>query len=379
LDTSPPNRPAAEHSAANRPSAEQPAARPSSVAHETTRVAVVGATGYTGAELLRLLYQHPHVDIVRICGHSTVGQPLGAVLTSFAGVDLPDVTAFDSAELGRVAEVVFLCVPHGTAQDAAADCLAAGLKVIDLSADHRFDDPAVYARIYAPHARPESLAQTVYALPELKAPDARQRERIAASRLVGCPGCYPTSVILAAAPAVHAGLLAPDADIIADCKSGVSGAGRKANLGSHFSETSEGLRAYKTLAHRHAPEIARALGVDRVHFVPHLVPMNRGILATVYLRLASTVDLAQARAVYDDYYADGPFVTVLPAGAHPDTRHVRGTNRAHLGLFVDGDLLVVQAVIDNLTKGSSGQAVQAFNLMQNLPETCGLTLTAMFP
>ena len=345
----------------------------------TTRVAVVGATGYTGAELLRLLYQHPHVDIVRICGHSTVGQSLGAVLTPFAGVDLPEVTAFDAAELGRVAEVVFLCVPHGTAQDAAADCLAAGLKVIDLSADHRFDDPDFYARVYAPHARPESLAQTVYALPELKGPDAQQRARIAGSRLVGCPGCYPTSVILAAAPAVQAGLLAEGADIIADCKSGVSGAGRKANLGTHFPETSEGLRAYKTLGHRHAPEIARALGVDRVHFVPHLVPMNRGILATVYLRLAAGTDLAKARATYSNYYENEPFVTVLPAGKHPDTRHVRGTNRAHLGLFMDGDLLVVQAVIDNLTKGSSGQAVQAFNLMQDLPETCGLTLTAMFP
>ena len=339
-----------------------------------TRVAVVGATGYTGAELLRLLYQHPHVDIVRVCGHRTAGQALGAVLTPFAGVDLPDVTAFDAAELGQVAEVVFLCVPHGTAQEMTADCLAAGLKVIDLSADHRFDDPAFYARVYAAHARPASLAQTVYALPELK-----HRDRIAASRLVGCPGCYPTSVILASVPVIRAGLLAEGADIIADCKSGVSGAGRKANLGTHFPETSEGLRAYKTLDHRHAPEIGRALGVDRVHFVPHLVPMNRGILATVYLRLTAGTTLTQARDAYEEYYADEPFVTVLPAGAHPDTRHVRGTNRAHIGLFMDGDLLVAQAVIDNLTKGSSGQAVQAFNLMQGLPETSGLTHTAMFP
>lgn len=347
-------------------------------------MAVVGATGYTGAELLRLLYQHPHVSIVRVCGHSTVGQPVGAVLTPFAGVDLPEITAFDAAELGRVAEVVFLCVPHGTAQEAAAECLAAGLKVIDLSADHRFDDPDFYARVYAPHARPGSLAQTVYALPELSQPDGpTQRERIAASRLVGCPGCYPTSVILAAAPAVRAGLVA-DGELIADCKSGVSGAGRKANLGTHFPETSEGLRAYKTLAHRHGPEIGRALGLDRVRFVPHLVPMNRGILATVYLRLMPGVTGAQVRETYTNYYQDEPFVTVLPAGAHPDTRHVRGTNRAHIGLFgddtqADDDLLVVQAVIDNLTKGSSGQAVQAFNLMQALPETCGLTLTAMFP
>lgn len=336
-------------------------------------VAVVGATGYTGAELLRLLALHPHVDIVRICGQRTAGQPLAAVLPSFAGCDLPDITAFDAADVAAVAQVVFLCVPHGTAQEAAADCLAAGLRVIDLSADHRFDDPAAYAQIYAPHARPDSLARTVYGLPELGA-----RDRIRQTDLVGCPGCYPTSVILASAPAVRAGLVHADS-IIADCKSGVSGAGRKAALGTAFAETSEGLRAYKTLAHRHAPEIARALGVAKVRFVPHLVPMNRGILATVYLRLKDGVDAAKVRAVYAAAYDAEPFVTVLPAGVHPDTRNVRGTNRCHVGLFVDDDLLVVQSVIDNLTKGSSGQALQNFNLMMDLPETCGLQHTALYP
>lgn len=340
----------------------------------TIPVAIVGATGYTGAELLRLLHLHPRVRIVRICGHSTAGKPLDAVLAPFTGVDLPAVTAFDAAELAQVAEVVFLCVPHGTAQEITADCLAAGLRVIDLSADHRFDDPAVYARIYAPHARPASLSQTIYGLPELG-----DRARIRSSRLVGCPGCYPTSVILAAAPAVKAGLLADRSEIIADCKSGVSGAGRVAKAGTHFPETSEGLHAYKTLAHRHGPEIERALGRRRVRFVPHLVPMNRGILATVYLRLAPGIDAAAVRAAYTAAYADEPFVSLLPDGQHPDTRNVRGTNRCHIGLFVDDDLLVVQSVIDNLTKGSSGQAVQAFNLMMSLPETCGLQHTALFP
>lgn len=335
-------------------------------------VAVVGATGYTGAELLRLLVLHPHIEIVRICGNSTAGQPLGAVLAPFAGTDLPSITAFDVADVAAVAQAVFLCVPHGTAQEVAADCLAAGLRVIDLSADHRFDDPADYARIYAPHARPESLARTVYGLPELG-----DRARIRETDLVGCPGCYPTSVILAALPAVRAGLV--QGEVIADCKSGVSGAGRSPGLGTHFPETSEGLHAYKTLAHRHAPEIARALGVPTVHFVPHLVPMNRGILATVYLRLRPGVDVAAVRAAYAAAYADEPFVTLLPAGAHPDTRNVRGTNRCHIGLFAAGDLLVVQAVIDNLTKGSSGQALQNFNLMFDLPETCGLQHTALFP
>lgn len=336
-------------------------------------VAVVGATGYTGTELLRLLVLHPHVDIVRICGNSTAGQPLGAVLAPFAGVDLPDITAFDVADVAAVAQVVFLCVPHGTAQEVAAECLAAGLRVIDLSADHRFDDPTFYARIYAPHARPASLARTVYGLPELG-----DRARIQAADLVGCPGCYPTSVILAALPAIRGGLVRTES-IIADCKSGVSGAGRKPKLGTHFPETSEGLHAYKTLDHRHAPEIARALGVPKVRFVPHLVPMNRGILATVYLQLQPGVDAARVRAAYATAYDAEPFVTVLPAGAHPDTRNVRGTNRCHIGLFVDDDLLVVQAVIDNLTKGSSGQALQNFNLMLDLPETCGLQHIALFP
>jgi N-acetyl-gamma-glutamyl-phosphate reductase len=255
---------------------------------------------------------------------------------------------------------------------ATAELLAAGVRVIDLSADHRFDDPTAYAAIYGEHQRPESLAHTVYGLAE------RNREAIREARLVGCPGCFPTSVILAASPARFAGLLAPG-EIIADCKTGVSGAGRSPGAGTHFPETSEGLHAYKTLAHRHAPEMSRALDGMTVRFVPHLVPMNRGILATVYLRLTPGTTAVDVRRAYAAAYADEPFVQLLGAGQHPDTRNVRGTNRCHLGLFVDGDLLVVQSAIDNLGKGAAGQAIQNLNLMAGLPETTGLTQTALFP
>lgn len=339
---------------------------------ERVPVALVGATGYTGAEALRLLLQHPGVRIAALCAERNAGKPLAEVLPPFAGVALPPLEAFDAAAVARAASFVFLGLPHGAAQHAAADLLAAGARVIDLSADHRFDDPDAYAAVYGAHQRPESLAHTVYGLPE------HNRERIRGARLVGCPGCYPTSVILAATPARRAGLVADD-EVLADSKSGVSGAGRSPGPGTHFPETAEGFRAYKTLQHRHAPEIARALGARRVRFVPHLVPMNRGILSTVYLRLRAGVTAAQVREAYEAAYTGEPFVHLLPAGEHPDTRHVRGTNRCHLGLFVDDDLLVVQSAIDNLGKGAAGQAVQCLNLMAGLPEDMGLGHTALFP
>ncbi len=336
------------------------------------RVALAGATGYTGAEALRLLAAHPSAQVTMLCANRCAGQPISETLPSFSGVDLPMPVRFDAAAVAEVADFAMLALPHGTAQHAAADLLEAGVRVIDLSADHRFDDADAYAAVYSEHARPESLAHTVYGLAE------HNREAIRESRLVGCPGCYPTSVILAAAPARFGGLLEGD-EIIADCKSGVSGAGRSPGPGAHFPETADGMRAYKTLAHRHAPEMGRALKGATVRFVPHLVPMIRGILATVYLRLRAGVRAADVRRTYRAAYADEPFVHVVGEGVHPDTRHVRGTNRCHLGLFVDGDLLVVQSAIDNLGKGAAGQAVQNLNLMAGFPETTGLSHTALFP
>jgi N-acetyl-gamma-glutamyl-phosphate reductase len=238
------------------------------------RVALVGVSGYTGAEALRLLGTHPGVRLTALCAHAQAGRPLGDILPPFVGVPSLPVTPFDAAAVAAAADFALLAVPHGTAQEITAELLAAGVRVVDFSADHRFDDPAVYAAVYGhAHTRPGSLARTVYGLPELN------RAAIADAAVVGAAGCYPTSVILAAHPAAQAGLLAND-EIIADCKSGVSGAGRTASAGTHFPETSEGLHAYKTLDHRHAPEMARALGGLKVRFVPHLVPMNRGILST---------------------------------------------------------------------------------------------------
>lgn len=338
----------------------------------SARVALVGASGYTGVEALRLILQHPAMALTMLCAGRRAGEPMARVAPAFTGLDLPPLAPFDADAVAQAADFAFLALPHGTAQDAAAALLARGVRVIDLSADHRFDDAAFYGSIYGTHAHPASLAQTVYGLPE------HNRSRIRGARLVGCPGCYPTSVILAAAPAVRAGLLAGE-QIIADCKSGVSGAGRTAKPGTHFPETADGLHAYKTLNHRHAPEMSRGLGGVRVRFVPHLVPLIRGILSTVYLPLPAGADPEKVRAVYAEAYGDEPFVHVLPADQHPDPRHVRGTNHCHIGLFVDDDLLVVQSAIDNLCKGSSGQAVQCFNLMAGRPETEGLTHTAVFP
>lgn len=338
----------------------------------STRVALVGATGYTGAEALRLLSAHPAAQVTMLCADRRAGKPISETLPSFSGVDLPVPVRFDAASVAEVADFAMLALPHGAAQHAAADLLDAGVRVIDLSADHRFDDPDAYAAVYGEHARPTSLAHTVYGLPE------HNRDAIRRARLVGCPGCYPTSVILAAAPARFGDLLATS-EIIADCKSGVSGAGRAPGAGTHFPETADGMHAYKTLAHRHAPEMAHALKGAAVRFVPHLVPMIRGILATVYLRLRPGVDDHDVRRAYRNAYTDEPFVHLVGEGVHPDPRHVRGTNRCHIGLFVDGDLLVVQSAIDNLGKGAAGQAVQNLNLMAGLRETTGLAHTALFP
>jgi len=336
------------------------------------RVALVGASGYTGVEALRLLLTHPHVELTALCAGRRAGQPLAEVAPAMTEIEAPPLVRFDPDEVAAKADFAMLALPHGTAQHAAADLMARGVRVIDLSADHRFDDPAFYAAVYDTHQRPESLAHTVYGLPELN------RERIREARLVGCPGCYPTSVILGAGPAQRAGLLGQD-ELIADCKSGVSGAGRNPGAGTHYPETTGGLHAYKTLAHRHAPEMSRSLGGVNVRFVPHLVPMVRGILSTIYLRLRDGVDAATVRATYEAAYGAEYFVQVLAAGVHPDPRHVRGTNRCHIGLFVDGDLLVVQSAIDNLGKGAAGQGIQNLNLMAGLPETAGLTQTALFP
>jgi N-acetyl-gamma-glutamyl-phosphate reductase len=307
-----------------------------------------------------------------LCAGRQAGRDIADITPSFTGINLPRMVTFDADSVAAAADYAFLGLPHGTAQAATSALLDRGVKVIDLSADHRFEDADFYERVYSPHAHPKSLDQTVYGLPELN------RARIRETRLVGCPGCYPTSVILGAHPAFAADILA-SREVIADSKSGVSGAGRSPSAGTHFPETADGLHAYKTLSHRHAPEMGHQLGGAKVRFVPHLVPLIRGILSTIYLRLKPGISLQQVRQAYELAYGDETFIHLLGPGEHPDPRHVRGTNRCHIGLFVDDDLLVVQSAIDNLCKGSSGQAVQCFNLMAGLPEHLGLTATAVFP
>ena len=354
-------------------------------------VAVVGASGYTGAELLRVIYDHPQMKLTAVFGHSTAGKRLGEVFPSFAHVDLR-LLSFDPDIVADLAEVAFLALPHGTTQTAADQLLSRGVKVIDLSADHRFDDPEMYAQVYGQaHAHPHRLSEAVYGLPELR------RNELQDASFVACPGCYPTSVTLAVAPVLQAGLLA-NYEVIADCKSGVSGAGRSAKVSSLFSERGEAIQGYKTLDHRHAPEIEMNLNrvlssldevlrdhqsseplTSKVWFSPHLVPMSRGILSTVYLRLKPSLTETKIRDLYHQFYETEPFVTVLDQGQHPTTLAVRGTNRCHLGVTVRSDLLVVHSAIDNLGKGAAGQAVQCFNLMQGLEEETGLRCTALYP
>lgn len=338
------------------------------------RVGVVGASGYTGNELLRLLVGHPQVELRQATSRSAAGQPVAASLPQLAGHLALDFSAPDAASLAEC-ELVFFTTPNATAMHMAPALLEAGCRVIDLSADFRLKDASVWAHWYGQaHACPEWLAEAVYGLPELN------REATRDARLVANPGCYPTSVALALLPLLEAGIVDPTR-LIADAKSGVSGAGRKANLAMQFCEAGENFKAYGVPGHRHWPEIVQTLSAvsaqaPELTFVPHLVPMIRGIHATVYAELGdSTADL---QALYERRYAGEPFVDVLAPGSHPETRSVRGTNHCRLAVHqaprAAGGMAraVVLSVIDNLVKGAAGQAVQNMNLMYGWPETSGL-------
>ena len=314
-----------------------------------------------------------------VSAQSSAGQPLAAVLPAFVGACDLTLETIDVGRISAHAAVAFLCLPHGASHDVAREFLARGVRVIDLSADFRFHDPKVYEQWYgAPHKAPELCAEAVYGLPE------RNRKAIAAARLVAVPGCYPTAVQLGLLPLVDEGLVVPS--IIADCKSGVSGAGRTAKREILFSEVAGGLRAYSVVGHRHTGEmidqLSRAAKRDvRLTFVPHLVPMSRGILATLYAPLAGAASDEAVRAAFETAYTDEPFVHLLPAGLEPHTLHVRGTNRAHIAVSADphGGRVIVRVAIDNLGKGAAGQAVQCLNVMNGFPETTGLMGAALFP
>ncbi|WP_255592177.1 N-acetyl-gamma-glutamyl-phosphate reductase [Thermosulfurimonas sp. F29] len=342
------------------------------------RVAVVGATGYTGLELLRLAAGHPEIRVTV----ATSRREAGKTLSEYWGFSpLPyevRITSPDPDHLAAEAEVAFLCVPHGTAQEMAAELLSRGIKVIDLSADFRIPDPEVYQRWYeTPHRFPGLLSEAVYGLSEI------HREEIRRARLVANPGCYPTAALLPLVPLVREGLVEPR-DILIDAKSGVSGAGRKAEVSLSFCEVNEDFRAYRVAAHRHTPEmeaeLTRAAGSEvRVLFTPHLTPMQRGIFATIYAY--PRTGEGEIHEALRDFYAESPFVEVLPPGRVPRVAEVRGTNLCRIGLRLDHRTgrLVLLSVIDNLVKGASGQALQNLNLVQGWPEDLGLPRAPVFP
>lgn len=346
------------------------------------RAAIVGASGYTGAELVRLLARHPAVDIAALTADRKAGQSIAAVFPHLAAaadaLALPAMVAIDAVDWNGV-DVAFCGLPHGTTQEVVAS-LPRQVKVIDLSADFRLFDVEIYAQWYGhEHRAPALQTETVYGLTELV------RARLDGSRLIANPGCYPTAALLPLVPAIEAGVVEAD-DIIIDAKSGVTGAGRAAKESSLFAEVSEGIHAYGVASHRHSPEIEQQLSAVAgrpitASFTPHLMPMNRGILATMYVKLAPGAAAADLRGALETRYRGEPFVRVTPEGVVPATRHVRGSNLCLIGVFADRlpGRAIVLSVIDNLVKGASGQAVQNMNVICGLPETQGLEQQPLFP
>ncbi len=345
---------------------------------EKIRIGILGASGYTGAELLRLLRYHPQAEIRALTADRQAGKPIGAVFPHLAGEGLPDLVAIAEVDWTGL-DLVFCCLPHGTTQEVVAG-LPDHLKIVDLSADFRLADTATYAEWYGhEHRAPELQREAVYGLTELA------REQVRGARLVANPGCYPTAAQLPLVPLLRAGLIEPD-DIIIDAKSGVSGAGRSAREGSLYCEVAEGISAYSVAGHRHAPEIEQGLSQAAgrslvVNFTPHLMPMSRGILETIYVRLAAGATFGDLRAVLERAYRDEPFVRVLPDGSLPATRHVRATNLCLIGLARDrvANRAILVSAEDNLVKGASGQAIQNMNVMLCLPEATALEHRALFP
>ena len=341
------------------------------------KVGVVGGTGYTGVELLRLLAGHPEAELVVITSRSEAGRPVSELFPNLRGsLDL----AFSEPDIAQLSacDLVFFATPNGTAMGMTPQLLEAGVRVIDLAADFRLRQADQWEQWYGmPHACPQLLEQAVYGLPEVN------RDAVAQAQLVANPGCYPTAVQLGFLPLLETGLISSD-QLIADAKSGVSGAGRKAATGSLLCEASENFKAYGVAGHRHLPEIRQGLEAASgapvgLTFVPHLTPMIRGIHATLYAQLLNTGEDLQA--LFETRYRDEPFVDVLPAGAHPETRSVRGANHCRIAVHrpQQGNTVVVLSVIDNLVKGAAGQAVQNMNIMFGFQEQAGLADIALLP
>jgi N-acetyl-gamma-glutamyl-phosphate reductase len=340
------------------------------------KVGIVGGTGYTGVELLRLLAGHPNAELTAITSRSEKGKPVSALFPNLRGIVELVFSEPTIANL-KDCDVVFFATPHGVAQGLVPEILAAGIRVIDLSADFRIRDIDIWEKWYAQeHAAPDLVAQAVYGLPEFN------RSAIKAAKLIACPGCYPTSVQLGLKPLLESGAI-DVSDIIANSASGVSGAGKQANVANLLSEISDSFKAYGASGHRHQPEIEQGLADMAgepvgLTFVPHLLPIIRGIHSTLYADLKQDIDV---QALFEQHYASEPFVDVLEPDSYPETRTVRGSNSCRIALHRPGNgtKLVILVVEDNLTKGASGQAVQCMNIMFSLDETAGLTMPALMP
>jgi N-acetyl-gamma-glutamyl-phosphate reductase len=344
---------------------------------ESTKVAVIGASGYAGEELVRLLLAHPQVELMAVTSRQYAGKSVGEVFPRFAHLEKARALKFTDADvattIARSAEVVFLALPHGVSARTGAALLESGARVIDLSADFRIRDPKVYQEFYGnAHPAPQLLGRAVYGLPEI------YRREIAAAQLVACPGCYPTSILLPLLPLLRSKLIDLRRIVISSL-SGVTGAGRKLEADYLFAECNENIRPYGVPKHRHLSEIEQELSAvageaTTVQFIPHLVPVNRGIVSTICLDLTGADTEAPVGAIYEEAYGREPFVRLLRDGRLPETRNVTGTNFIDLAWRHDPrtNRLIVMSAIDNLTKGTSGQALQCFNLMAEFPETTGL-------
>ena len=343
------------------------------------QIGIVGASGYTGVELARLLCNCPDVKLSVATSRQYNGKKLADVYPNLAG--MVDIVCEDlkTEELADRADLFFTAVPHQTAMGIVPDLLKAGKKVVDLSADFRLHDAEVYEKWYQNHTAQEYLAEAVYGLPEL------YRQQIEGARLVANPGCYPTSVILGLAPLLQTEAIEPST-IIVDSKSGASGAGRLAQTGTLFCEVNDGFKAYKVAEHRHTPEMEQEISKlcnkpVTISFTPHLLPISRGILSTIYAQLTNPMSDSEVNEVYKSYYKDETFVRLCGSGSYPATQFVRGSNFCDIGVKIDNRTgrIVILSAIDNLVKGAAGQAVQNMNLMCNLPETKGLLAVPLFP
>lgn len=344
------------------------------------KVGIVGGTGYTGVELLRLLALHPDVELSVITSRGEAGLPVADMFPSLRGRVSLAFTDPAQADL-TLCDVVFFATPHGVAMSQAKALVAAGVKVIDLAADFRLQDTAVFEQWYKlSHSCPEILADAAYGIPEL------YRDKVRAAQVIGNPGCYPTTILLGLAPLLEQGLIDLSVPIISDSKSGVSGAGRKAEVATLFAESSDNMKAYGVAGHRHHPEIhaqLQQLAGAQVQFifVPHLIPMIRGMLSTMYVKLSASGLNTDIQALYEARYQGEAFVDVLPPGSLPETRSVRGANQLRLALYpqADSGYLTIIVVQDNLVKGAAGQAVQNMNIMFDLDEQAGLNIVPLLP